>query len=186
MRRIYLVPLTGTGLTRQDAKKPKYFSDLASDNPAIQGAQILWYGLLLVALFDCPNMDQATHDAITANADVVAFPQNLNAQVGANLAVVQASLDQFSIPSGSVTATTTYLDIINALIKLFNFANQFHYWFGQKIMRYLWDSDVKLNQLPGDLLSDIQLAADNRGIDTAGITAAMTIKQAIAILSQRL
>lgn len=177
--------MIGTGLTRQDAKRPKYLAPF-NGTPALQGKQIVWYGLLMVAMVDCPNMDQATHDMLTVNADVVAFPENLANQVGANLSTVQAALDGFSIPSGWVTATTTYQEIVTSLFKLFNFANQFHYWFGQRVVRYLWDSNTRMNQLPGDLLADIQMAAANKGIDTTGITQQMTIKQAIGILSQRL
>jgi len=185
VRRIYLTPIEGTGLTRQDAKKPKYFSAYRGQ-PVMDNSQIIWYGLLMVAMVDCPNMDQATHDALTANPDVIAFPENLTNAVGANVATVQAGLDSFSIPSSWVNSATTYQEIMTRLYKLFDFANSFHYWFGQKVMRYLWDSGTRINQLPGDLLADIQAAADVRGIDTTGIAANMTIKEAIGLLSQRI
>lgn len=185
MNRYYLIPATGTGLTLATARRPKYL-DAFAGSAALAGMQFLYYGQLQTVLVNLPNVDQATHDALTANADVIAFPLNLSAQAGGNLAAVTAALESVKVPSEWVQTTTTYAVILSRIQKLFLFCQRFQGRFKHSLFEAIWNNDVQLQQLPGAVLADMQAAAESLGLDTSGISASTTLRDAVGIMSQRM
>lgn len=184
MNRYYLFPVIGKGFSHTSARRPKYL-DAYAGLPAVEGKQYLYYGQLPVVLVHLPNVDQATHDELTANPDVIAFPLNLASTVGGNLATVKNALEAALVPSEWVNGGTTYAEILTRMQKLFIFTQRFQAWLKHRILTALWDNDTLLQDLPGFLLEDIQDTCDSLGISYAGITADMSIRDAVAILSQR-
>lgn len=187
MRRFYLAPVVGKGFTVETRRRVKYFmEDYPPGHAALVGMDSLYYGHIPVALVDCPNMDDATHAELVAHNDVVAFPQNLNSQVGGSLSQVQAILEAAVVPGHWITPTTTYLTIITRMAKLFLFATRFHAWFAHRVVEFVWGNDITLSQLPAFLLEDLSDAAATFNIDVSDITGNTSVRDAMAIVSQRM
>lgn len=106
--RVYIVPVVAdvVGFTA------KYFNDLG----------VSWtgqlYGLEPVMLV-AADVTGPQHTSIAANGDVAAFPLNLDAVIGANLATVQAQLESRDMPSDWVDASMTYRQLLKWLTRLF-------------------------------------------------------------------
>lgn len=167
--RYYLVPVIGNGFTAKTGWRPKYFIDLTAVK-----YRTLFYGWLPTALIQA-DVDQATHDTIVANSDVVSLPENLSQTI--NLTVVQNIFTSRDIPASWLNAGLTYLQVLRRLEALFNFATKYQSFLAHKMLRAIWANDVTLAGLPGFLQADLQEAADFFGVDTAGVTGSTTVEE---------
>src|SRR5690349_20512179 len=97
MLRLYIMPIIGVG-TKLDPRRPKYAS-------TIDGAGLPWgmmdYGYRPTCLVGS-DTDATVHAALTANADVYAFPDNFQtsgATLGNQTNTVANRLESFAIPA---------------------------------------------------------------------------------------
>lgn len=123
------------------------------------------------------DTDIAAHTTIAANADLGAFPYNLDAQTGANLATVQAQLESFNIPGDAVTANTTYRTIVRGIVVI-SMVMQRYGAITQNIL--LFDVGINLDRTLGSIAVNVrnalQLACDQLGFNTSGLIGSSTIR----------
>lgn len=184
--RFYLVPKAGSGQTIDDVYRPKYFMNGLGQGQVAGAIQAMDYGLEPVFLV-AADVTNAEHTAAVANSDVTAFPVNLDAAIGVNLATVTGKIDALGLPSEWVDATTTYRQILRKLTQFIQFAQRLH---GVANVRLL-PVGVTLNSTVGSLsaaqrqhLRDAILTFAN-GTDSE-ITANMTLRVAIQALAAQI
>lgn len=176
-KRFYIVPKSGDGLTKDTAFRPKYLD-------AIGGWAAMDLGLEPTMLV-CGEVTNAQHTSINANADVIAVPQNLDTQVGANLATVQANLESVNIPADWITSGMTYRDVLRWITRLFVFHQRAARLIG-KFFAAGFTLDSLIGDIPQEKRQQLNSVAQNLGIDTSAITLSTTVRQAFRILADQL
>lgn len=179
--RFYLVPKIGSG-TALDPFRAKYVTDFI---PPVRNSG-LDYGIFEPTFFVGADVTAGQHAGVIANSDVTAIPLNLDSQIGANLAAVQAALEGLKIPAHWVTAADTYRHVIAITLKIFRYvqrftAQQVHNFWGQG-----YTLDTTFSALTQAQRNALQAAADSFGIDTSSITGSSTIRQGLVIIAQQL
>lgn len=177
--RCYLVPKAGAG-TFVDRFRPKYFRELGITN-----RRSMDYGLenlFLVAV----DVTAQQHTDLTANGDVIAFPQNLDAQVGANLTTVQNLLEGVGLPGLVVETQHTYRQIVFGVVGMMRLAQVFRAingisWFNGGVT--LATTMSELTQQQRDRLRAV---AERFGIDYSGVTGGSTMRQVLWGLARKL
>lgn len=187
-RRLYIVPKIGTGAV-DDHYRPKYFMTVHNYAQAPDIAAVFtmafvdfgWEQMMLVSA----DTTAAEHTSITANADVVAIPINLDNNVGVNLATVQSKLESLNIPADWVTSGMTFRQVVRFVTQYADFMNRYQ---AKQLVRFL--NAVTLDSTVGDLSLTVrqkmQEVADDNGLSTQGITLTTTIRSALKIIAQQL
>ncbi len=174
--RVYLMPyvLTGTGAPgpRGVARRPKYIDSLPGIRlTAIQYAQEPV--CLLVA-----DTDAAMHASLTANADVRAFPDNLDNLVTAgNRTAIVNALEAANVPAHWVANGQTFRIVLRRLAGMFSLLQNVH----GRGLRFLQASlDAQISALPANVRQAMQEASAYLQLDTTGITGTTTLRAALA------
>lgn len=181
---ICLVPTAGNPVS-QAGRFAKYFG---GSTPLTTGNfEAIDYGAESWALV-AANVTAAERTAITANADVLAVPANLDATIGGALATVQASLEAANIPAQWVTAGMTWKTLVKGVLYLHLLMQRFR-GLGPLLGR-LFDGGLTLDSTVGDIPSQTRTrladAADSYGLDRSGITLNTTIRAALVQLTQQM
>lgn len=171
-----LVPCIRNGEAIPNSRCPKYFA----------GSGVEWslmdYGLIPICLI-AADVTTAQHNSVSAQPDVVSIPQNLDSQIGANLATVRSRIEQLRIPGNWAQATDTYRTLLRMIGGLFQFAQRHHGLHNQIIV----PDNINLNQTWGDLplawRQNLAATAASFDYDTSGVTASTPIRTILKALA---
>lgn len=174
---VYLMP---AGTDDIGGRAPKYFTTI-SPTPMVA----MDYGdepVFLVAVKDVPP---AVHTALAGFSDVTVVP-DLQQNVGAQLATVQARLDSFNIPSQWVTSGMSYGSVCR-YVAIFFLITQV---LTQRLNRpRLFGGSVTLgttwNQLPQGVRTDLLDLAAALNFDTTGMSGSTTVRQILKALADQ-
>jgi hypothetical protein len=156
----------------------KYFTpDLWHGNASFQN-----YGAEPVYLI-AADVTPAQHAFLIAQTDIVAAPPDLSDTVGANLSTLTAILAARNIPFDWIGPGMTWATLIVWIWRLF-FLFQTFERFG-KFFDTL-DLTATVSQFSQTKRNNLAAAAQSIGLDTSGITGAMTIQQALKILGNQI
>jgi hypothetical protein len=176
-QRVYIVPKVGDGLTPETSFRAKYFEAMQIGTYW----RSLDYGLepyFLVSMDVTPEQ----HADLVANADVLAFPSNLQATLtNGAVTAIQTELDARNIPVQNLTTSTTYADVLRRIIRVFNFGIRMHV-LGWQVFPPGVTLSTTFSQLSAAQKSRLQSAADSYGWDTSGLSGASTMQQMIRTL----
>lgn len=173
--RCYLMPrvLIGTGPNgiRGTSRMPKYFAQITGRYTVLRYAQEL--ACVVIA-----DTDAAVHSALTANADVRAFPDDLDTVVTAgNRTAIVNALEAANVPAQWVANGQTFRVVLRRLAGMFDLLCNVH----GRGLRFLQASlDAQISALPANVRQGMQDAASTLGLDTAGISGATTLRAALA------
>jgi len=127
MQKFYLLPIevVSTGPESQ-ARGPKYFGNWRYD-PNPPGIICQWsmmdYGFVDSALLLAKDITQVDHDALILNADVYAFPDNLDTPVS------DPNIDTFFeaiyLPTDWLTPSTTYRELLRQVAGMMQFNQRY-------------------------------------------------------------
>lgn len=172
MVRFYLCPMEHITNSRGwDVVRVKYYQQLGINLPT-QWMEMNDYGNELLCLLAL-DVTPAQHAAMIANADVSAFPTDLDSVTGANLATVQAALESRNLPADDVTANTSYRLILRWIIAIFSITTTAPLFSATVTM------DTTLGELTATQRAELKAAAESAGYSTAGLTLQSTIRQAL-------
>lgn len=190
--RLYIVPVVGTGATRSDARRPKYFSSDAAGagNIGIIAAGQSWtaidYGFepWMVVGADLSTSDD---NLIVGQVDVMALPFDLAPTLNsAQVTSVQTKLESMNVPAGWVTTALTWLSVVRIVLGMFSLIQRYAGIHGAVS---LFSGGVTLNatigSLPISVRTDLLAAATSLGLDTSGITGSTTIRNALKQLADQ-
>jgi hypothetical protein len=174
--RYYLAPMV---IMTNGFRGPKYVDSLA------RGTQweAMDYGnepSCILAI----DTDAATHAALAANADVAAFPLNIDNQVGANLVTVQTQLESFNLPGDAVTLGSTYRAVMRGIIAIMSVMQRYTAITSNVLLfSALVNLDRTLGSIAVQTRNALQQACDELGYDTRGLTGASTIRDLLKRLA---
>lgn len=176
--RFYVVPVE---LNAKGHRVPKYVRSMGLESSQMD------YGLDDTFLVACPSITDAQHTTLAANIDVIAIPQNLDAQIGLTaLSTVQSKLEGLRIPADWVTTSHTYRDVIRVTGKVFQLMQRFH---GMQLRTFFESGitlDTRINQLTQAQRQALVDAATSLGLDTSSVTGPMSLRQALKIIADQL
>lgn len=128
--------------------------------------------------------------SLSAQTDVTMIPANLDNQLGANLATVQAELEALNIPADALTASYTFRQVLRGIVAIFLVAQRFKKLRGlpaQNAGSRLFPAGITLASTLGDISAgarqDLAAAASALGYDYAGLTLASTLRQVLKQLA---
>lgn len=125
--------------------------------------------------------------ALQALSDVTVIPANLDAQLGANLATVQAKLEALGLPADQLIATRTYRQVLRGLVAIFSVAQRFQYLDASD--GRLFPPGVTLSTTVGSLAQatrdTINQAVTDAGYTLTGVTGATTLRQVLNQLASQ-
>jgi len=123
---LYLVPVeTYTNANGYIYRGPEYFHWRFDQNPPSIPARVscMDYGFVPYMLCYTGDITQQDHDALVLNADVYAFPDNLDQPV------TDPNIDTFfetiNIPVNWLTPSTTYRELLRAVAGMFQFNQRY-------------------------------------------------------------
>lgn len=180
------MPMTGTGSSHVDPRVPKYVAEFGSAQ-----WQLVDYGsqdACLVAV----DADATTHATLTAHADVLTVPANLDSNPSAAaVTTTQNALEALTIPAGWVTTSLTWRTIVRVVIGMFVLNQRYWVIAGNTIgngRRSIFDSvnlASTVGQMPAQERAILQQAANSLTLDTSGISGSTTIRQMLQIFGQQ-
>lgn len=119
--RFYLAPIEQVG----NYRGPKYFSwRFDPDPPALidAGWSMMDYGFLPYALI-LADVDAGQHSTLSAQADVYAFPENLDQPV--TDPAIDAFFEAVNIPTDWLTPSTTYRELLRQTAGMMQFNQRY-------------------------------------------------------------
>jgi hypothetical protein len=171
--RIYLMPtVVGTRAVR-DVRMPKYIALFVGRCTCIH------YGPELVCLL-VAEVTPAEHTAITANADVSAFPVDLDGLVtNAARLVITNALEALNVPAQWVANGMTFRLVLRRLAGIFQLLQGVN----GRGLRFLQASlSSPISSLPANVRTAMQDAATTLQLDATGITGATTLRAALTTI----
>lgn len=171
--RVYLMPRVGSGATPSDARRAKY------SNLTTPPTRTLRYGPEFACLL-IADTDATQHSAITANADVRAFPDNLDSTVTAgNRTAIVNALEAVNIPAQWVANGQTFRVVLRRLAGIFELLKNVD----GRGFRFLQAAlTAQISTLPANVRTAMQQAATYLQLDTTGITPSSTLREALTIV----
>lgn len=167
---LYFVPAIGAG-SDADPRTPKYATGSGFPWAAMD------FGMQPIFLV-AADVDAATDTTVSAQADVIRVPDNLDATLGGQLATVQTGLENRNIPAGWLTSGTTYRTALRTVTNMFRFLQRFPAV--TQITAPLLDGSVNLDLQFNNLSATNQQrlidTADSFGFDTSGLSGTTTLR----------
>jgi len=186
-RRLYIVPQVPIGSgPRAATLVPKYIAALTKRWGAMQFGFEQW----LIVVADLPD---TTHDLLALEADVIAVPRRLDAEIGTNLTTVQTKLEMMNLPSGWITASQTYRFVLRMVVGAFRLASYVHGYVRAHNQPHetgrLFPAGVTLstqyNQLNPYVRDGLIAAADHFKIDRSGLSGTSTLRQIVKTFGEQ-
>lgn len=173
--RVYLMPIVVGARGRfSQVRLPKYLGLVDG-----RSCTMLSYGQEDACLFVVDSTD-AQHTALTANADVRAFPADLDTTVTAgNRAAIVNALEALNVPAQWVANGQTFRVVLRRLVGMFLLLQRVH----GRGFRFLQASlDSQVSALPANVRQSMQDAAADLQLSNAGITGTTTLRAALATI----
>jgi len=171
--RLYLAPVeTRTNPQGDTVRVVKYEGDFCAVSCGTMD-----FGFEPVMLVGA-TVDGATDATLTANADVVALPVNLDVNLtAAEVTAVQAKLEAVNIPAGWVTTSLTWRQLVRTIVAMFQFAQRYNGVAGNV---RLFPTGVTLstrwNQLSPTVQTNLTTTATSLGYSTTGLSGTTTLR----------
>lgn len=186
MIRFYLVPVVTVVDSRGTHRGPKFFpTPWQTGAPLID--QIVYavrdYGdddLMLIAA----DLDDTQDAALVATGEVTKMADNLDQQIGADLAAVQAALELLNLPAQMLTATVTYRTLLKGINAIMEIA-QCMQGLGFNIFAGGVTLSTTLSQLPVAARQALSACAVQFNYDQTGITGASSVRQVFTTIVQQ-
>jgi hypothetical protein len=171
--RYYLVPIETVG----EARGPKYLRWRFTENPTPLG--VTWSGMdfgLEPAMLVRADVTGGQHTTLSANADVVSIPTNIDANITADaLPTVKAALETLNIPADWVTTAFTYRQVLRMVAGLFQFAQRHHGIHFERLFSF--NMDTQFSSLPLPVRQRLIATANSLNYDISGLSGSNTIRQ---------
>lgn len=176
---LYIVPIVGTG-TAGDNRRAKYaFTPDANGNLVLNFQHsAMDYGTQPIMLM-AANVTNAVDATLSAEADVQKIPDNLDAQIGgAALSIVQNALENRNLPSGWVTQSMTYRELLRTVGGFFAFMQRYNVVSGTNdlLMGGSVNLNTQFNQLPQPVRQALQATALDLNLNTTGMSGTTTLR----------
>jgi hypothetical protein len=180
------MPMVGTGLTHEDARRPLYKDSIFTPN-AVPWA-MFDFGVRQVCLLAATTTDPI-HVSLIANADVYAFPDGFEAgvlTVGTNATALTNTLENtFSIPAQWVSSQLTYAAVAHTVGAMFQFLQRLNGMIGNIDPFAGATLNTQLRNLAPGIGQAIIDAGASFGWDMSGISNQTTLRVGIKYMADQ-
>ncbi len=177
--RFYLMPYTGTGLTRQTARRAKYGIGFFAT-----GFTVIYYGLEPICLLRAFNVTSDEHNAVMANADVAAFPSDLDGTIGSQaLTTIQSTFESANIPQELAALNMKYSRLLKRVWTLFRMSQIFYGMGAARLFQSGNTLETTLGQLSAARRQKLSDVIDQMGMDRSSFTTNTTLRTFLLTLA---
>lgn len=133
----------------------------------------------------CADLTAGQIASLQALSDVTMVPANIDNQLGANLATVQAALESLHIPADMLVAANTYRLVLRGVIAIFDVAQRFEtlHAVSPTVGGRIFPAGITLSTTLGELSfsvrTQLKTAAEELGVDYSGLTLASTLRDVL-------
>lgn len=182
--RFYIEPLERNAAGNQ--RGPKYFNwRFDPDPPALVTTtwSILDYGDIDRCVI-CAEMSTAQHNALVANADVLALPANLDSTYTvATRNAARTFLEQYNIPAGWISTGMTYRISLRIVSALFLYMQRVSTIIGHSLTLPDGWLDLTVSQIPAEIRDAMAQAASEQGFDYSSVTGSTTVRAVLKVMA---
>jgi hypothetical protein len=169
MIRFYMMPTVGGATGPQDIRMPKYGSDYP-------GLRIRYFGYEDFCLYSA-DLSLEQHDALIANADVRALPQDIDAQAGvAGATAAETFLESHKLPGDWILPTMTWRTILKYVTRIFKAMEYFEMFVPRTKLLAAIQLTTTVGTLSQDNQDKLAQAAAQAGVT---FTSSDTIRQVL-------
>lgn len=163
--RLYLIPMTGTGSSHLDPRRPAYVVEAGLAWAAMD------YGAVAQALV-AADTDAVQDAALTAHGDVTGIPTTLDQAVGAAANTIRTRLEAAGIPADWVQGSDTLRGVVRGVAGTFQFAQRYTGLFAGAALPVVGVGalDTRWNQLSATDRQRFLDTAASFGYDLAWVT----------------
>lgn len=169
----YLLPIE----TIDNGRGPKYFSWRFSQSGIDTKWSMMDYGFVDSALLFAPVITPADHAVLMLNADVFAFPENLDAPV------VDPSIDQFfedlNLPTDWLTPATTYRELLRQVAGMMQFNQRYGVISGGHSIFESANLDTRLRRMTAEEEAWFMVNWRSFGFDSGAINTNTRLRQLV-------
>ena len=177
----YVVPRIGTGISVDDAFRPKYFDDLTGVSPSSQE-----YGREPVMLVGV-EIEEKDHATLAAQPDVVAIPVPLDDKVNLTvLSDLQLRLESMKVPALQLDQANTYREVVALIRRLFAFHAKFADLTGKTFFDAGIGLDERLSQQTAAQKAALLQAATDFGFSLEDQAAATKMRALLRTVAERM
>lgn len=177
--RLYIVPVIGVG-TKQDPRRPKYFSDPAQIASSWSGIDYGFEPWFIVG----GNLTTSEDNFVVGQADGFALPFDLAPNLTSQqVTAVKNKLDAIHVPSNWVNNTLSWVFVVRTVLGVFSFIQRYGVIYAEAnsgSVAPLFRAGVSILTTFGSLPQAVQNAmiatAQSFNISTAGLTANTTLR----------
>ena len=135
-----------------------------------------------------PELSGANHTALVADPQVFALPENINQQIGGQLANVTSKLNAVNIPWRWIQATTTYKQLIRRLVQFFDMMEKAATLAEDQVTKMFEGGrtlETTIGSLAPALRNRLTNVATRWNLDTTGLNGSSTIEEVLVHLTQQ-
>ena len=179
MIRFYLTVRIGSG-TFDDKYRPKYFSDMDTDNANMP------YGREDVYLVCCPNITQEQHDSVKDMPDVITFPEDIDQNLTQSAVDTgKDALEYFYMPADWLTTSFTYREVLRIISGCFQFLQRYKGLGGGQLFLSGVNLNTRFNQLPIDIRNRLIETAQSFGYDYSSVSNQSTLRYILKYMADQ-
>jgi hypothetical protein len=182
--RWYLLPIERNNNNEQ--RGPRYFEwRFDPDPPGLTSPKsYIDYGLIDQCML-VSDISSADHTSLTAHADVLAIPVNLdNNLTAAAVTSARNYLEGIGMPADWVSTSYTYRQVLRVVAGCFLFMQRVTAILGRSITLTGGTLDLQVQNIPADIRAALAQAADELGYDYSGVTGTTTVRQILRAMAQ--
>lgn len=130
------------------------------------------------------DVDSTQDAAITAHADVIALPDDLDTTIGAALTVARSRLRAMNIPAGWLTAGTTYREAVRVVAAVCQLMQRLKKYENVRLFASV-DLSMLWQDVPATWRERLRNVVEAAGYSTDGLTAASSIEDILQSLCEQ-
>lgn len=174
--RYYILPIERSADSL--SRGPKYFA--WRNDPDPPGLTDKWsmkdYGSIDMAIL-VSDISDADHATLTANADVLAIPINIDNTLNTSARnTARNYLEARNIPGLWITTSMTYRTVLRVITGFFLYFQRVTAVLGQEINLPAGWMDLQVQQIPANIRSAMAQAANDMGYDYSAVTPTTTMR----------
>jgi len=184
--RLYLIPITH--LTDPIYNVPKYLPHRYNPSLAgLEGVRWAWETYLLEDTgLIVADVDNTQHTLLSAQADVLAVPPLDNTISSAAVRnQVRNALEAVNVPGLWIVTGMSYRSVIRVVLGMWQFHNRLAAIIQHKIFDGTIDLEMTVANIPLATRDQLQIAADELGLDYSAVTGSTTVRQLLKVMGDQ-
>ncbi len=183
---LYIVPVIGTGTSREDCRRPKYIRPDGCAVSAPIAYTMMDYGFQPTAVV-AADVTASQDATLQNNGDVTRIPDNLDTTLAGSVGTIQNALEAEFIPGNWITGGTTYRILLRNIVGMFSWFQRYAVISGSNEPVITGNSvtlNTRFDRLAPNVRANLLLAAESLNVDLSTINVTFSLRQILRQLGE--